>query len=175
MTSVNHEENVEDDRDVKIIIKGIDDKAPENPGEGTIPVCDFITSKDCSWPAWAFFEEKKLDNCPIACESIEYSAKLSYARFPSNPYVDILAKEYGLIGTHQENREFLRDNLLELKIYYEDLTFKDIHQVPSYDLFSLLGDVGGQIGLFLGASLLTLVEYLDLLGMIAYTSYKYRN
>lgn len=42
-------------------------------------------------------------------------------------------------------------------------------------LLFIVGDVGGQIGLFLGASLLTLVEYLDLLGMVAYTSYKYRN
>ena len=33
----------------------------------------------------------------------------------------------------------LRDNLLELKIYYESLTYSDVKQVPSYDLYSLLG------------------------------------
>ena len=32
-----------------------------------------------------------------------------------------------------------RDNLLELRIYYESLTFSDVRQVPSYDLYSLLG------------------------------------
>lgn len=32
-----------------------------------------------------------------------------------------------------------RDNLLELRIYYESLTFSDVKQVPSYDLYSLLG------------------------------------
>ena len=37
------------------------------------------------------------------------------------------------------------------------------------------GDVGGQIGLFLGASLLTFVEYLDLLAMVLFTKYKYHN
>ncbi|XP_078356042.1 acid-sensing ion channel 2-like [Oculina patagonica] len=68
-----------------------------------------------------------------------------------------------------------RDNLLELRIYYESLTFSDVRQVASYDLYSLLGDVGGQIGLFLGASLLTLVEYLDLCAMVLFTKFKYRN
>lgn len=55
-----------------------------------------------------YFEQKKLDNCPIACNSIEYSAQLSYARFPANTYTYMLAKQYGLKGTHKENREYLR-------------------------------------------------------------------
>ena len=33
-----------------------------------------------------------------------------------------------------------RDNLLELRVYYESLTFSDVKQVPSYDLYSLLGE-----------------------------------
>ncbi|XP_032222094.2 acid-sensing ion channel 1B [Nematostella vectensis] len=145
------------------------------PGEGKIPVCDYETAASCMWKAWAYFEENKLDQCPVACNSVEYSAQLSYARFPANNYAKMLAKEYGLKGSDEENRRYLRDNLIEIKIYYEDLTYFDVQQVPSYDLYSLLGDVGGQIGLFLGASLLTVVEYLDLLGMVAYTSFKYRN
>ena len=32
-----------------------------------------------------------------------------------------------------------RDNLLELRIYFESLTYSDVRQVPSYDLYSLLG------------------------------------
>ena len=42
-------------------------------------------------------------------------------------------------------------------------------------LLCILGDVGGQIGLFLGASLLTFVEYLDLCAMVLFTKYKYHN
>ena len=44
-----------------------------------------------------------------------------------------------------------------------------------HDLLSFIsGDVGGQIGLFLGASLLTMVEYLDLCAMVLFAKYKYR-
>ena len=35
----------------------------------------------------------------------------------------------------------------------------------------LLADVGGQLGLFLGSSLLTYVEFLDCLAMVVYTRY----
>jgi len=143
-------------------------------GDEGIPVCDFAASKSCMWPAWEHFQDNKLDKCPVACESVEFSAQLSYASYPANTYADLLAKNRNMTGTVAENRQYLRDNLLELRIYYESLTFSDVKQVPSYDLYSLLGDVGGQIGLFLGASLLTLVEYLDLCAMVLFTKYKYR-
>jgi len=143
-------------------------------GDEGIPVCDFAASKSCMWPAWEHFQDNKLDKCPVACESVEFSAQLSYASYPANTYADLLAKNRNMTGTVVENRQYLRDNLLELRIYYESLTFSDVKQVPSYDLYSLLGDVGGQIGLFLGASLLTLVEYLDLCAMVLFTKYKYR-
>ena len=54
------------------------------------------------------FRDNKIDNCPVACDSIEYSAQLSYAQYPSNVYADQLAKEKGLKGTKEENRLFLR-------------------------------------------------------------------
>lgn len=143
-------------------------------GDEGIPVCDFAVSESCLWPAWKHFEVNKLDKCPVACESVDFSAQLSYSRYPANTYGDLLAKERNMTGTVYENRQHLRDNLLELKIYFESLTYSEVKQVPSYDLFSLLGDVGGQIGLFLGASLLTIVEYLDLCAMVLFTKYKYR-
>jgi hypothetical protein len=33
---------------------------------------------------------------------------MSYARFPANTYVNMLAKQFKLKGTPKENREFLR-------------------------------------------------------------------
>ena len=54
------------------------------------------------------FRDDKIDNCPVACESIEYSAQLSYAQYPSNVFADDLAKQRGLKGSKEENRLFLR-------------------------------------------------------------------
>ena len=56
-----------------------------------------------------YFQEKKLDKCPVACESVEFSAKLSYARYPANTYADkLLSKKRNMTGTIQENRQYLR-------------------------------------------------------------------
>ena len=46
-----------------------------------------------------------------------------------------------------------------------------MEQTPSYDLMVLLGDIGGQLGLFLGTSILTFMEFFDLVAMIVYTKY----
>lgn len=55
------------------------------------------------------FQEKKLDKCPVACESVEFSAQLSYARYPANTYADkLLSKQRNMTGTIQENRQYLR-------------------------------------------------------------------
>lgn len=58
------------------------------------------------------FQDNKLDKCPVACESVEFSAQLSYARYPANIYADyILAKKRNLKGTDEENRRYLRYGL----------------------------------------------------------------
>ena len=58
------------------------------------------------------FQDNKLDKCPVACESVEFSAQLSYARYPANTYADyILAKKRNLKGTDEENRRYLRYGL----------------------------------------------------------------
>ena len=55
-----------------------------------------------------YFQNNKLDKCPVACESIEFSAQLSYAIFPANTYSQLLAKSLGLKGSPAENKQFLR-------------------------------------------------------------------
>ena len=61
------------------------------------------------------FQEKKLDKCPVACESVEFSAQLSYARYPANTYADkLLSKRRNMTGTIQENRQYLRYRIMLL-------------------------------------------------------------
>ena len=43
--------------------------------------------------------------------------------------------------------------------------------VLMYPLFAISGDIGGQLGLFLGSSLLTYVEFFDCILMVIYTKY----
>ena len=47
-------------------------------------------------------------------------------------------------------------------IYFKDMSFTEIKQSASYQIDRLLGDLGGYMGLLLGASAITLMEILDL-------------
>lgn len=70
------------------------------------------------------FQDNKLDKCPVACESVEFSAQLSYARYPANTYADyILAKKRNLKGTDEENRRYLRYELKYELISTPDYTY----------------------------------------------------
>ena len=54
-----------------------------------------------------------------------------------------------------------RSSLVELDIFYKDLSFHHTEQSVSYSLSSFFSDVGGFMGLLLGGSIMTLVEILD--------------
>lgn len=57
--------------------------------------------------------------------------------------------------------DFLRENFLELAIFYRELSYEQITQQVAYDIFSLFCDIGGSMGLFIGASVLTIFEIVE--------------
>ena len=61
------------------------------------------------------------------------------------------------------NSIFFRKNFLKLKVFYRQLSYEYIRQQKGYDIFGLICDIGGSMGLFIGASMLTVVEVIDLL------------
>ncbi|XP_069815844.1 acid-sensing ion channel 2-like [Dendropsophus ebraccatus] len=54
-------------------------------------------------------------------------------------------------------------NILVLDIFFEALNYETIEQKKAYEVAGLLGDIGGQMGLFIGASILTILEIIDYL------------
>ncbi|XP_060598499.1 acid-sensing ion channel 4-A-like [Ruditapes philippinarum] len=66
-----------------------------------------------------------------------------------------------------------RRNFLRVLIYYEDLNYELIEEEPLYEPVRFLSDIGGTMGLFLGASALTFVEILQLvLELILFIKHK---
>ncbi|XP_061194680.1 FMRFamide-activated amiloride-sensitive sodium channel-like [Saccostrea echinata] len=91
------------------------------------------------WPKESFLEKELLNT---QCEQSNYS------------YCDMYLGE--------KNSAF-KDNFLKLVIYYEDMNYEEISEEPSYDGFRFLSDLGGAMGLFLGASLLSFLELVQLM------------
>ncbi|KAL0624643.1 Acid-sensing ion channel 4 [Plecturocebus cupreus] len=93
--------------------------------------------------------------CPTPCNLTRYGKEISMVRIPNRGSARYLARKYN------RNETYIRENFLVLDVFFEALTSEAMEQQAAYGLSALLGDLGGQMGLFIGASILTLLEILD--------------
>ncbi|XP_068716303.1 acid-sensing ion channel 2-like [Montipora capricornis] len=141
--------------------------------EGEAPPCLPQEVKNCVWPAMEIFRNESNNcECPVPCEITKYQVQLSYAQTPAKHFSEVLARRKHV--RKDVMRHYLRDNFLELDVYFEEMQVTLITQRQAYDQESLFGDIGGQVGLFLGASILTVLEFCDLLARIMVNKYKQR-
>ncbi|XP_026517141.1 acid-sensing ion channel 4 [Terrapene carolina triunguis] len=94
-------------------------------------------------------------SCPTPCNLTRYGKEISMVRIPNKGSARYLARKY------HRNETYIRENFLVLDIFFEALNYEAIEQKKAYELAGLLGDIGGQMGLFIGASILTILEILD--------------
>ena len=59
--------------------------------------------------------------------------------------------------------QLVLNKLSRVNIFYDSLSYTQITESVSMNLVSLLAAIGGFMGMFLGMSLMTLVEFLDIL------------
>ena len=59
-----------------------------------------------------------------------------------------------------------RNNFIQIDIFYEELSYEEIEQNIAFEFLSLLSEIGGFLGLLLGASILTVCELVDYVSMI---------
>ena len=82
--------------------------------------------------------------------------KLSYK------YEDNVAKIKKMDEYHRYDSNFqsnITENITQFLVLFEDSGIKEIKQVRSFGIESLVGNVGGYIGLFLGFSIIQLPEF----------------
>ena len=142
-----------------------------------IPVCGIFQFMNCTWPQWEEHDTRKTFHCPLACNIKTYGNKLSSSVFPSHAHAQHIMQKFDVLreafknstGKQRTEVEFLRDTLLRLVIYFDDLSYELIEQRPSYDTLKWLGDVGGTLGLFVGVGAMTCAEFFDCVAMVIHT------
>ena len=99
--------------------------------------------------------------CPIKCENTYYDYSSSYLKFPMNrKYFGQFPKDYGF---EDYNYSFLKERVLKVNVYLKDTGYTMIESTPKISVQDLIGQIGGTLGCFIGASLLSLVEIGELL------------
>ncbi|XP_029448555.1 acid-sensing ion channel 1C-like [Rhinatrema bivittatum] len=126
---------------------------------GNANVCTPEKQKNCADPALDFLVEQdsKYCVCETPCSMVRYGKELSMVKFPSKASAKYLANKYN------KTEQYIAENVLVLDIFFEALNYETIEQKKAYEVAGLLGDIGGQMGLFIGASILTILEIFDYL------------
>ena len=93
-------------------------------------------------------------NCRPACSSILYEAAVSYSSLPAEE-LRSLASRLGLPSSLFPN------DFLIVSVYFETLSVETQTTSRVYSFVALLSDIGGQVGLFLGLSVISVLEFGD--------------
>ena len=125
---------------------------------GCIPRClDYIytyTVTESRWPASKYHET-----------FIEHELLFRSDRDRLKAFVQLMA----FIGTdqnasdyHRNTEDFVSENFARLNVYLRDEESLIREQKPAYPISKLLSDIGGTLGLWVGLSLLTIIELMQL-------------
>lgn len=90
--------------------------------------------------------------------------KLSQSEFPTRFYSDVLINVNANKNVYIRNftsYEQVKSSTLALNVYYDDITYTIVDEVPSKTWDDFVANLGGFLGLCLGASLLSLVEIFE--------------
>ncbi|ELT96675.1 hypothetical protein CAPTEDRAFT_144179, partial [Capitella teleta] len=108
-------------------------------------------------------EDPNVCLCVGACNTSHYMPILSNFQLSSLSNDQILE-----LSSQNRTRVYYQANVISLDVYFKDFSFQLTKQSKEYTVSSFFSDVGGYMGLLLGASVISVVEIFDyiLLGCI---------
>ncbi|KAJ7355013.1 ligand-gated sodium channel [Desmophyllum pertusum] len=114
------------------------------------------------------FKNEGLDcdtRCPVPCSEVTFNTAMSLAEWPSESYQGIfrrlVAKRLNK-SKGQDHYVPINKNFLQARVFYEKLNYQEVKEHLSYEGINLVADIGGQLGLWIGLSVLTCFEVLEL-------------
>ncbi|XP_062994829.1 acid-sensing ion channel 2 isoform X1 [Elgaria multicarinata webbii] len=143
------------DCETRYVVENCNCRMVHMPGDA--PFCTPEQYKECAEPALVVLGEKDSNYCvcQTPCNLTRYNKELSMVKIPSKTSAKYLEKKFN------KSEKYISENILVLDIFFEALNYETIEQKKAYEVAALLGDIGGQMGLFIGASILTILEIFD--------------
>ena len=132
-----------------------------------------------------FDRGKRSCGCPNSCSDKIYRAFSSSASWPSSAYTahfislmkksnsskvkkfinNVLSEAYSDEYAKTKLQNDIKDNFARVTINFETMMFQKIKETPKYSLSILFGTIGGNLGLWLGWSILSVMEFLQWIAM----------
>ncbi|CAD5235475.1 unnamed protein product [Bursaphelenchus xylophilus] len=143
----------------KMMIESCDCYDPRypTPNDTKVDKCNIDDNLSC----WLDYNNQTVgEDCYQPCNDGVYAVTISSATWPTsvgtvvagcyeNAYPEGCQKAFG-------------ENAAWVEIYYEKLNYETMEESPAATVSSVLSDIGGQIGLFLGMSVISFVDFVIL-------------
>ena len=104
-----------------------------------------------------------LPQCPLECNSTLITYSTTSYQILGDWYVNSIRKNAKLssdfnIPSSSIDTETARQSIVKLNVYYDTLSYTTSEDFPQWDIISLIASIGGNLGLFLGVCMFSLVE-----------------
>ncbi|XP_032236199.2 acid-sensing ion channel 3 isoform X2 [Nematostella vectensis] len=132
---------------------------------GHTPWCSPQQIKACVYTTSRRFQPN-MCSCPVRCSRVEFDVQLSSLYYPPDNFWETISNERNLTIYANDTKKFqewYRRRVIQLNVFYKELTTEVRKEKEAYTISDLAGDFGGNMGLFLGCSILTIAEFIDLL------------
>ena len=119
-----------------------------------------------------YIEQTCKPRCPLECSQRKLAPQFTHFQYPTVSDAYYLKYEVPIFAQQHANQtdfttyQYLYYNLINLGIYYEDLGFEESKEQAEITVDSLIGTIGGHLHLFLGMSLLSFVEIVELVAHV---------
>lgn len=104
--------------------------------------------------------------CPIECEYYGYSMAVSSDQYPTRNYAKLMMatkldqlKE--LLQTENVTYEMIKNNFASVYIKFENLAVTEKIEQQAVTFVNLISNIGGTVGLFIGISVLSVMEFFE--------------
>ncbi|KAH7727893.1 DEL-1 protein [Aphelenchoides avenae] len=117
-------------------------------------LCDSLDplSRNCLLVEGIKFTRSHMCRCKHPCVHDVYTTTYSSAKLTPGAFQAVRCKAEDCIDDMDS------ESMAMLEIYYEQMSYEKLTEHESYLFVNFISDVGGQAGLWLGASVLTLIE-----------------
>lgn len=142
----------------------------------TIHGCTSITEVDCLQQIENLFYNSDevntcYEKCPLECDIVAYDLTVSLANYPTEWYANHLMNNSNFTALYSRKPNTLEEvqqTTLMVNVFYDQMLYNILEETPKVTYDSLIAFVGGNFGLFMGISILSLVEFVEILFYAVY-------
>ncbi len=133
-------------------------------------ICNSLKDLNCSSAFYAeFYADEKYSTsnykkyCPIECIKVDYEADLHSEKL-TDSFFNAVKNDFYPNST-SITLVSLKENVIILNVFYRKIEYTLIEESISITLLQLISNCGGVGGLFIGYSLISTFEILDIIGL----------